>query len=377
MDYENLRANDGTGPAVLAHVDAPRSIGATTLVVDSVDNWPSKFICTTGPLLASGLLDPDNMTEFRGHLSGSDIIIDAFISGFSDIGNTTDDVAVIKPAGSFANGVVDLASISHNADGTLKDAIVAYNMLSANLVKGWLDANETWTYVSGTGTNTGVFKITGVDVTAKYQPGDRVKFTQTQVKYGIITKVALSGSDTQITVLMSMTSGTVDNSGLTNAAISANYYSRNRFPYGFPADIARWTIQVSSTSNRSPSPNTNFVSATDAITIPIGAWQFYYKGDVGLTISTATAKRLYITASSDASTETNTELTASIVWNSPSATTSKVGGTVSARCNLLLAAATTFTLMLKVGSSTTNVDSMALEGSSGAPTQLRAICAYF
>lgn len=121
MDYGYLRGNDGTGPAVLAHVDATRSIGATTLVVDDVGNWPDKFICTTGELLPSGLLDPDTITEFYGHLSGGDIIIDAFVDGYADIGNTTSDVAIIKPTGEFANRVADLAEVEHNEDGTHKE----------------------------------------------------------------------------------------------------------------------------------------------------------------------------------------------------------------------------------------------------------------
>lgn len=122
MDYEYLRGNDGTGPAVLAHVTASRSIGATVLEVDSVDNWPDKFICTTGQLLPTGFLDPDTITEFTGHLNAGDIEIDGFEPGFPDIGNTTNDVAIIKPTGGFPNRVAELAQVSHEDDGSLNEA---------------------------------------------------------------------------------------------------------------------------------------------------------------------------------------------------------------------------------------------------------------
>jgi len=93
---------------------------------------------------------------------------------------------------------------------------------------GWInDSNETWTYVSGSGGGTASFKISGVDVTAKYPVGTRIKLTQTTVKYFVVTAVAFS-TDTTVTI----TAGS--DYTLANAAISANYHSFAASPAGYP-----------------------------------------------------------------------------------------------------------------------------------------------
>jgi len=87
------------------------------------------------------------------------------------------------------------------------------------LQQGWSYANETWTYASATTITVPAGAV------SKYKKGDKIKLTQTTVKYFYIIGVA----DTLLTI----TGG----SGytLTNATISANYYSHNLNPIGFPA----------------------------------------------------------------------------------------------------------------------------------------------
>lgn len=83
---------------------------------------------------------------------------------------------------------------------------------------GWQRANETWTYASAS-------TITVPSGAAsRYQKGDRVKWTQTTVKYGVIVTVA----DTLLTIAVN-TDYTV-----ANAAITANYYSHQANPLGYP-----------------------------------------------------------------------------------------------------------------------------------------------
>lgn len=85
-------------------------------------------------------------------------------------------------------------------------------------IDGWVSANESWSYASAT-------TITVPSGAAlKYQKGDKIKLTQTTVKYFYIITVA----DTLLTI----TGGT--SYTLTNAAISANYYSHIENPLGFP-----------------------------------------------------------------------------------------------------------------------------------------------
>lgn len=83
---------------------------------------------------------------------------------------------------------------------------------------GWKLAAETWAYASAT-------TITVPSGAAsKYSIGDKIKLTQTTVKYFYITAVA----DTVLTV----TGGT--DYTVANATISANYYSKDQSPVGFP-----------------------------------------------------------------------------------------------------------------------------------------------
>lgn len=89
---------------------------------------------------------------------------------------------------------------------------------------GWQLANETWTYASAT-------TITVPSGAAsKYAKGDKIKLTQTTVKYFYIIGVA----DTVLTV-----TGGSDYT-VANEAISANYYSHESSPIGFP-DWFNWT----------------------------------------------------------------------------------------------------------------------------------------
>jgi len=84
---------------------------------------------------------------------------------------------------------------------------------------GWISANETWTYASAT-------TITVPSgAAAKYAKGDKIKLTQTTVKYFYVTSIA----DTVLTV----TGGT--DYTVANAAITANYYSHATSPIGFPS----------------------------------------------------------------------------------------------------------------------------------------------
>lgn len=124
MTYGSLKASDGTGEAVLAHVTANRLVGSTTLLVDSVDNWPTNFIVVTGTINANGFISPSGMTQMRAHISGGNIAIDSFEPGYTDIGNTTSDVCIIKMTTEWANDVARLALVSHNDDGTLKNDVI-------------------------------------------------------------------------------------------------------------------------------------------------------------------------------------------------------------------------------------------------------------
>ncbi len=109
---------------------------------------------------------------------------------------------------------------------------------------GWIsDVSETWTYASGSGGGTATFTIAGVDLTAKYTPGTRIKLTQTTVKYFVVVSSSFS-TNTTVTI----TAGS--SYTLANAAISVNYHSYDANPQGYPG----WFNFAPSLSGWSGSP---------------------------------------------------------------------------------------------------------------------------
>ena len=148
-DYKNLKASDGTGNAVLATITNNRAVSGTILEVTSVENWPNEFIVMTGTLDANGYIEAASATEMKAHLTGTDIEIDSFEPGYTDVGNTSGQVAIIKMTTSWADDITELARVSHNDDGTLKDNIVT----SANLKDGVGELGGAWTAYTPTSTS--------------------------------------------------------------------------------------------------------------------------------------------------------------------------------------------------------------------------------
>lgn len=169
-DYKNLKASDGTGNAVLATITNNRAVSGTILEVTSVENWPNEFIVMTGTLDANGYIEAASATEMKAHLTGTDIEIDSFEPGYTDVGNTSGQVAIIKMTTSWADDITELAQVSHNDDGTLKDNIVTSTKLStsANLLA---ITNITSTYNTGNTAATTV--LPGTSTTVTVPPGGR------------------------------------------------------------------------------------------------------------------------------------------------------------------------------------------------------------
>lgn len=60
------------------------------------------------------------MKVMYGHLSAGDFIIDGFAPGYTDNGNTTNEVAIIKMTTSWADALVDILKVAHTDTGKLK-----------------------------------------------------------------------------------------------------------------------------------------------------------------------------------------------------------------------------------------------------------------
>jgi len=116
IDY--LSASNGDGEAVRAIITDDRGVGNLAITVDSVLNWPAKFVATSGTIVDDEI-DPDTLVVFKGYLDGSFIMIEEFAPGYSDVGNTENQVVVLKPATLWADllkeAIEEASSGSQNA----------------------------------------------------------------------------------------------------------------------------------------------------------------------------------------------------------------------------------------------------------------------
>ncbi len=132
----------------------------------------------------------------------------------------------------------------------------------------WIDAEETWTYVSWSSTTRiGVIDITEAGASSKYTAGNRIRISQTTggIKYGIIVEVT---DDDTITVFFP------DGTTLNNQTISSPYWSYVKVPFGFPMDGAAWTLVYLAPGGEDETTGlTSYQQlGTGELTVPIGAW---------------------------------------------------------------------------------------------------------
>lgn len=122
------------------------------------------------------------------------------------------------------------------AENTNNTTLATTSYVDNSKVNGWISANETWTYASAT-----TITIPS-DGTTKYQKGDKIKLTQTTVKYFYVVAVT--------STLLTITGGS--SYTLTNAAISNNYYSKLPTVIGFPSYFT-YTPSITAPGGTAPS----------------------------------------------------------------------------------------------------------------------------
>ena len=212
----------------------------TTIPLSSTTNLPTDtaVVVTIDRVDVNGKATPTLEESVIGVVSGSNL---------TDCVRGAEGTAQAHSAGAVVEVLVNAKTWNDMIDGyvaehsqlgvhdTTKVAMLAgtqtftgVKTFTSPLFQGNLDAwnlaNETWTYASAT-------TITVPSGAAsKYQKGDKIKLTQTTVKYFYIIAVA----DTVLTI----TGG--DDYTLADAAISANYYSKVENPQGFPC-LFNWT----------------------------------------------------------------------------------------------------------------------------------------
>lgn len=187
----------------------------------------------------------------------------ANVPTFNPLGPPFDLVPASATTG--AEGTVQLA-------GDLGGTSAAPTVLGVTSWNGWIPDTNAWAYNAATSGSMGVIHVTG-DCTGYIQPGTRVKYTQTTVKYGIVVQVNAYGADESGKTRIYVYGGT--DYTTANAAISATSFSHSHAPMGFNPSIAKWTVLVTDSSGRfqsNPDNTTKYNPGSLSVTIPVGTW---------------------------------------------------------------------------------------------------------
>jgi len=140
---DQLKASDGSGNASLATVQSVRSPGATTIIVNTVSGINTNFIGSMGtphtftdPVTSETITVISEATnvDFKGHVDGSDLIIDTIATGQTDLGSEVGDIVIIKPTTQWSDELAEVLEVSLNDDGTLKDNTATTNTIPDDAV---------------------------------------------------------------------------------------------------------------------------------------------------------------------------------------------------------------------------------------------------
>lgn len=275
-----------------------------------------------------------------------------------------------------------------HSGGTLADTIVGGTLNNVSLgtavitsptiraYSGWQDANETWTY-SSVDDPTGVFTVSG-DVTSKYSVGMRIKFTNGgNTIYGIITALSYSSPNTTITFLHEI--DPTDSQALylmANSAITANYYSTQKAPFGFPLNPDKWSVKANNNTDIPLSTTKNSIQTTGlSIVLPIGLWKVRHRESIQIAATSTT----YVWFRMSLSTANNTESDKYLIWRHGFTVSSgniDINATGDAAKLLSIASKTTYYLNAYGSTGAASMSSFVIYGLSATPTILEAVCAY-
>lgn len=244
---------------------------------------------------------------------------------------------------------------------------MASTLIRSNQVNnsdGWTPVSDTWTYSSVDGP-TGVITIPS-DGTTKYSVGMRVKFTQTTVKYFIITAIAAT--------TMTVYGGT--DYTLANAAISAISYSTQKAPFGFPQSPAKWTQTLTDTSDRrqtTPTASTFYAPGSLSIAIPIGVWNVRVSWYTNWAKNASTAADITTALSTSTNSVSDSNLQGGWRTNTGVSGNGDYAYLFVANTTLALAAKTTYNCIIKTDQS--SVGSISIYNNL-FPLSVTCLCAY-
>lgn len=230
---------------------------------------------------------------------------------------------------------------------------------------GWVPATDTW--IAGAADAPSYTYSIAANVTGTYGLGQRIKFTQTSVRMGIITKVDYSAPNTNITFY-----GGTDYTMATGTSITNPYYSLMKAPVGFPLSPTKWTVQTiygNDASQSTPTQNTWYNLVTGSISIPIGIWDTYYETTPGFLDASSTNWQTRVTLSTANNTESDTS------WSALVDGSAVVRGFVTLFRRGIIEVTTKTTYYLNFKTNISGLDTLYVANTS-SPQVIRAICAY-
>jgi hypothetical protein len=178
-------------------------------------NFPNSLDTFTNPTSTDKLNNPDHAEQ---HANANDAILalETKVGINSSTDTNSHDYKLKEISGT------DKA-VGENATQTLTNKTLISPVFRSS-VTGWIEQTETWTYASATS-----FTIAGIDVTAKYQKGTKLRFRQGGgYKYAVVVS---SSFTTNTTVNVAANS----DYSIANAAITDNAYSYIENPAGWPS----------------------------------------------------------------------------------------------------------------------------------------------
>jgi len=201
-----------------------------TLTANSLTGVPTDtgVTVTIDRVDSNGVATPALREDVTGVVSGSTITgLLRAQSGTTAVSHANGAVVEMTWDSETWNDAVDGFLADHEQDGThsasiaLTTPVLTSPTFSGN-IDAWIAGSDTWTYASATS-----FTIAGVDRTAIFTKGTKIKLTQTSAKYFYVTSSSFS-TNTTVNVI-----GGTDYT-LANAAITSPYYSYSANPQGFP-----------------------------------------------------------------------------------------------------------------------------------------------
>ena len=253
-----------------------------------------------------------------------------------------------------------LANVKDPSGTPVTDKVTIANVLSV-AHDGWKLAG-TFTYSSADAPTYVVTVASGA--ASIYNVGDRIKLTDSGVKYFIITSVA----DTSLTLY-----GGTDYA-LTGGAITLPYYSHQKGPLGFPLNPAKWTQSVYDNTARPVSTPTNgtwYNLSGGSLTIPIGSWDLEHSATIyGFNNATPKGFSISITLSTANNSESDTNFSGTAYTSYAASSYNSFG--INKRKHVLLASKTVYYSNMLTNSA--NVTEIGTNSSDAH--YIRAVCAY-